>query len=294
MVPGRGPAQARIRAWLGDHYHWVVATAAVLRQLLEPTSLPAALVEEFLAETNALWLMGERDDVVAGEIVLCHPSLELGEVRAVVKGTNHPGAWRITVVTADRPGLLASTAAVLVHEGLAVTSAAVTVLETSRVALQRVTVAGPATATDEDWKRLGDRLRRGLVRETAIDVSWRPTDPVVVESHPQGCGRTMVQIEAPDRTGLLWAIAGHLNAQGANIEAARLGSEDGMATDVFIVVGSVDSERLLAALRVEEAGPVASPSMLGKVLTAPLTIGVGGIRRGAELLARLRSEPPSP
>jgi hypothetical protein len=264
-----------------------VASAAVLRQLLEPTSLPADLVEEFLAETNALWLLGERDDVVAGEVVLCHPPLEPGEVRAVVKGTDQRGAWRITVVTCDRPGLLASTAAVLANEGLAVTGAAITVLDTSRLALQRVTVAGPATAIDDDWERLGDRLRRGLVGKRTAGVSWLPVDPVSVKSHPQGSGRTMIQIEAPDETGLLWAIADELNAQGANIEAARLGSEDGTANDVFIVFGTVDGERLLDAL---SDGPVPDvpPTFLGKALTAHLGAGAGGLRRGADLLARLR------
>ena len=271
-----------------------MASAAVLRQLLEPTSLPDDLVEEFLAETNALWLLGERDDVVAGEVVLCHPPLEPGEVRAVVKGTDQRGAWRITVVTSDRPGLLASTAAVLANAGLAVTGAAVTVLETSRVALQRVTVAGPDTATGDDWDRLGDRLRRGLVGGRAPEVSWQPGDPVAVESHPQGSGRTMIQVEAPDETGLLWAIANHLNVQGANIEAARLGSEDGTANDVFIVAGTVDTERLLDALSVEPAAPAGSATYVGKVLTAHLRAGAGGLRWAADLLGRPHSGRSSP
>ncbi|MDQ2729417.1 MAG: ACT domain-containing protein [Actinomycetota bacterium] len=270
-----------------------MASAAVLRQLLEPTSLPEDLVEEFLAETNALWLLGERDDVVAGEIVLCHPPLEAGEVRAVVKGTDQTGAWRITVVTTDRPGLLTATAAVLANEGLAVTGAAVTVLESSRVALQRVTVGGPATATDDDWERLGDRLRRGLIGDGTADVSWEPSDPVAIESHPQGYGRTMIQIEAPDRIGLLWAIAGHLHAQGVNVEGARLGSEDGTAKDVFIVVGDVDTDRLLAALSVSPARD-ASPTTLGNVLTAPLRAVAGGLRLGAHLLARRRRRRAPP
>ncbi len=270
-----------------------MASAAVLRQLLEPTSLPRDLIEEFLAETNALWLLGERDDVVAGEMVLCHPPLEPGEVRAVVKGTDQAGAWRITVVTADRPGLLASTAAVLANDGLAVTGAAVTVVGTSRLALQRVTVSGPTNASDDDWEVLGERLRRGLMDRSVMDVAWRPGQPVVVESHPQGSGRVMVQIEAPDTTGLLWAIAGQLTAQGTNIEAARLGSEEGTAKDVFIVVGTVDTDRLLAALSVEGA-PRAASTMLGNVLTAPLRAGAGGLRRGADLMARLRARRPPP
>ncbi len=266
-----------------------MASAAVLRRLLERTSVPEDLVEEFLAETNALWLLAERDDVVAGEMVLCHPPLEAGEVRAVVKGTDRAGAWRITVVTADRPGLLASTAAVLANDGLGVTNAAITVLDTSRLALQRVTVSGPVAATEVDWDRLGERLRSDLLAGRTVRVPWRASDPVIVECHPQGSGRAMVQVEAPDTIGLLCAIAGQLNEQGVNIEAARLSSEEGMAKDAFIVEGTVNTERLLEALSVTGAKS-APPSRLGKVLTAPLAAASGGLRWGADALRRLRSD----
>lgn len=252
--------------------------------LLEPTSLPEPLVEEFLAETNALWMMGERPDVIAGEVVLCHPPLEDGEVRAVVKPTDAPGRWRITVVTADRPGLLSGTAGVLASEGLMVTYAAVTVLGASRLALQRVTVEALDPTADAVWDDLGGRLRAVLGGGKPVAVRWRPSQPVTVTCHPQGTGRVMVQVSAPDTAGLLWATARAISAGGANIEAARLCSEGGMADGVFVVEGPVDGVAVADAL--SAVGVVEKVSNLGWLLTAPLAVGALGFRRGADLLAR--------
>lgn len=261
-----------------------MATARGLRRLLADTSVPPALVDEVLAETNALWLLGERDDVVAGEIVLCHPPLEAGEVRAVVKATDQVGAWRISVVTRDRPGLLATTAGVLANEGLSVADAAVTVLDRSRLALQRVTADGRTDAGDAAWDQLGSRLRAAIGGDDAVAVSWQPTQPVTVECHPQGSGRVMVQVEAPDTVGLLWAIAHHLTEHGSNIEAARLANKDGLANDVLIVTGAVDAEDL--ALALSPADVVIPTSPLARALVAPLELATAGLRRASALLGR--------
>lgn len=262
-----------------------MATEAVLRRLLTSTSLPAGLVDDVLADTNALWLLGERDDVVAGEIVLCHPPLEDGEVRAVVKGTDDADAWRITVVTADRPGLLAATAGVLADEGLTVTGAALTVLAPSRLAVQRVTARAAGRDRGEDaWGRLGVRLRQTLGGGESPRLSWTPEGPVSVSVHPQGSGRTMVQVEAPDRIGLLWAVADHLASRGSSIESARLGGDGGTAHDVFIVMGEVDAAALTQAL--SGAARVDDGARLSHLLTAPLVVGTEGLRLAARLLGR--------
>ena len=266
-----------------------MTSTAEIRMLLEPTSVPGPLVDEFVAETNALWFVAERPDVVAGEVVLCHPPIEEHEVRAVVMATDQPGSWRITVATADRPGLLAATAGVLAKEGLSVTNAAITVLGVSRIALQRITVEQAAGHHDDQiWDDLGTRLRTVLGERRPVSVRWTPSQPVTVACHPQGLGRVMVQVTAPDTTGLLWAITTAISAGGANIEAARLSSEGGMASDVFICEGPVDGMALADAL--SEVEVVEEVSTLGKVLTAPLAFGFQGLRRGADLLAGLRTD----
>src|SRR5204862_140084 len=57
---------------------------------------------------------------------LCHPPLGDDEVRAVLRSTNHPIRWRLTVLAHDRPRLMADTAGTLASEGLPVHSVSAT------------------------------------------------------------------------------------------------------------------------------------------------------------------------
>jgi hypothetical protein len=275
----RHPLPLRVR--------FAVASVSALRELLEPTSLPEDLVEEVLSDTNTLWLLGAPDELVAGEMVLCHPPLGPGEVRAVVNQTGQPGLWRVTVVTRDRTGLLAGTSAVLASHGLTIVDAAVTVLPTSRLALQRLTVAATGRVTgDLDWSDLGRHLRDGLSDGVPPPTLFQPRRPVVVEAHPQDLGRSVVTIEAPDGVGLLHAAAAWFETAGCNVEAGRLGIDKGRARSVFIVAGPVDTEGLAAAL-----GGTERRSMVTQVATTPLhvTLGLisGILRVAAETRDRL-------
>jgi [protein-PII] uridylyltransferase len=185
--------------------------------------------------------------VVAAEVVLCHPPLSPGEVRAVATPTDG-GVHRLTLVAADHPGLLAGTAGVLATEGLSIVDATTTVLPSSRLALQRIAVAGGDPA-EEGWQRIGARLRQVLGTGAAVASSpWRPTPPVTVETQPQASGRAVVTVRAPDRPGLLHAIATWLTGEGCNIESCHASSRDGTATDVLVVAGHVDPAALAAAL----------------------------------------------
>jgi predicted amino acid-binding ACT domain protein len=256
-----------------------VASVSTLRELLEPTSLPDELVEEVLSDTNTLWLLGASDELVAGEMVLCHPALGPGEVRAVVNQTGQVGRWRVTVVTRDRAGLLAGTSAILAAHGLTIVDAAVTVLPRSRLGLQRLTVAaGGSGSRPLDWSELGRHLRDGLADGVAPSSSFVPRPPVVVEAHPQGLGRSVVTIEAPDGVGLLHAAAAWLADAGCNVEAGRATAEKGRARSVFIVAGPVDTEGLAAAL-----GGVERRSMFTQVATTPYHVVAGLVDGGLRL-----------
>jgi predicted amino acid-binding ACT domain protein len=257
-----------------------VASVATLRELLEPTTLPADLVDEMLSETNTLWLLGAPDEQVACELVLCHPPLGPGEVRAVVNQTEVPTQWRVTVVTRDRAGLLAGTSATLAGFRLSIVDFAATVLPHTRLALQRITIASAprAVVSDDDWSRLGRELRANLSGARAPDVAFVPKGPVVVEAQPQELGRSVVTVEAPDRVGLLHATAGWFEAHACNVESCRGGTEGDKARGVFIVAGPVDTAALAAAL-----GGVARSSVVTRVATTPLHMAAsvtGGVLRG--------------
>jgi glycine cleavage system regulatory protein len=260
-----------------------VASLTALRELLEPTSLPAELVEEVLSDTNTLWLLGTSDELVAGELVLCHPPLGPGEVRAVVNETEGAGLWRVTVVTRDRPGLLAGTSATLAAAGLSIVDAAVTVLPRSRIAMQRLTVSRSRTGSPGlDWSRLGRDLRDILARGEVPTAPFVPRGPVVVEAQPQELGRTVVTVAAPDGVGLLHAAAAWFEGSGCNVEACRAGTEGDRARDVFIVTGPVDTAALAATLGGERAG-----SIVTRVATTPFHVGLALVTAGCGTLARV-------
>jgi predicted amino acid-binding ACT domain protein len=225
-------------------------TTAAVRALLAPTSLPDQLVDDLLAEASAIWLMGESAEVLASDLVLCHPPLAPEEVRAVAKPTASPSAWRLTVAGHDRPGLLAGLAGALADQQLSIVDATATVLPGPGIALQRVTAvhAEGRLMEQADWEAVGLRLQAVLGRREPVHATFIPAAPVAVESQPQDFGRVLVTIEAPDRVGLLWAVAAWFESRGANVEAYRATSEGGVARDTFVVVGECDGTALAAAI----------------------------------------------
>jgi predicted amino acid-binding ACT domain protein len=227
-----------------------MATTSQVRQLLAPTSLPAGLIDELLAQASAVWMMGEPAEVLAGDLVLCHPALALCEVRAVAKPTGRPSAWRLTVATQDRPGLLAELAGALAEQRLSITDASATVLPARGIALQRVTAthADGKVLRQADWDRVGVGLQAVLGHQEPVKPEFTPTPPVIVDAQPQDSGRMLVTVEAPDRVGLLWAVASWFAQRGCNVETCRATSAGGLARDTFVVVGDVDPTGLASAL----------------------------------------------
>ncbi len=227
-----------------------MASAAEVRTLLEATSLPAEVADDFLAEASAVWLMGERADVLAADLSLCHPPLGDGEVRACVRPVTTPHSWRLTVVAADRPGVLAALAGTLASQGLSIVRATATALPSQATALISAVVGDPAhrRLTKRHWDKIGETLRTAVGTGQAPQVAFEPAGPVRVRTSGEGGGRVMVTVSAPDRVGLLWAIADCLAGQGCNIEAIHLHSFDDRADDTFVVDGEVDAAELVTRL----------------------------------------------
>lgn len=216
-----------------------------VRSLLAETTMPQELIARFLDVASAVWLMSAPAEVLAHDLVLCHPPIGTAEVRAMA----HPlddGGIRLTVVAHDRPGLLADTAAVLAREGLSVSSASAMTWAASGLAMHALTVSG-AHLTDVLWAHLGQRLRI-VGAEKAARVSFEPAGPATVRSSPATMGRCVVTVTAPDQVGLLWAICRWFADNGVSIEAARIGAEHGRANDHFIVLGDPDARGLAAHL----------------------------------------------
>ena len=267
-------------------------TALQVKRLLGPTTVPDDLVEGLLAEASAVWLMGQPAAHLAADLALCHPPLGPEEVRALVLPAEEAGGpQHIAVLAHDRPGLLAGTAGALATHGVSVLSASATTWPERNLALQRVLAcgsdqAGVGSDGATNWELVGEHLRAVLGRGELRVPTFEPVagDDVTVELAPQLGERVMATVEAPDRVGLLWAIASWFEVQGCNIEVARVATEHGRACDTFVVVGEVDAGGLVTALSAARPAPHPGHGPIPVLpVAAAIGLGVGAARTGWRL-----------
>ena len=233
-----------------------MATVAEVRTLLAATSVPNDRIDDLIEGSAGMWILNEPAEILAADLAHCHPPPGDDEVRVACRALDE-GRWRVTVVGSDRPGLLARTAAVLARSRLSVRTAGVTTWPTWAIALQGLTVEDPANRswTTADWERLGEDIKSAWRGMGDVAVDWKPEGPVRVMSSPVVTGGILVTVEAPDRIGLLWAIASWLFQRGLNVQAAFLDEQDQRAVDTFLVDGAADIDRdgLAAHLAAGEA-----------------------------------------
>jgi len=227
-----------------------VATAAEVRELLAPTTLPGPLVDALLDGASVTWLLGDAAGVLAGDLALCHPPLGPSEIRATVNPTTEPASWRLAVVAHDRPGLLAATAGALAWHRLSLTSAAIVSWPDLDLALQRVTAcdAEGRERLPSDWDDIGKTLRAALAGTHPVDPGFTPAGPVRVQCTPQEQGYCLVSLEAPDHVGLLWAVAHWFETHDCNIEGSTMTTDGRTATGTLLVRGEVDGGDLATTL----------------------------------------------
>jgi UTP:GlnB (protein PII) uridylyltransferase len=228
-----------------------VATAAEITSLLAGRDVPPEVVEELVEGLPGTLLLDEPAEVLAADLALCHPPLAPSEVRVELRPADGDHARRVTVVAHDRPGLLAATAGALAERGLSVVSAGAATWEQRAMALMGVTVVDPERRAwgPDDWALAADDVRAVTSGQRRPAVTFQPAGPVKVVASPVLDGHALVTVEAPDRIGLLWAIASWFEAGGYNMLAARLSDDGrGRALDTFLVDRAPDVDGLLARL----------------------------------------------
>lgn len=223
-----------------------MATCSEVRALLSTTTLPTDLVEDLLGGASAMWLMGESSAVIAEDLALCWPVLAPDEVRATIHPTAEPLVWRLSVVTHDRTGIVAQVASALSTHGLSVVRASGSVWPDRRLSVLRVLATG--FADEDEWAGVATDLRSALAEKGVKAPVFDPMPPVKVAADPHTGGRTLVRVSAPDRVGLLWAVAAWLAEHGCNIEVARVGGDGTTVDDTFVVEGTVSASELATYL----------------------------------------------
>ncbi len=253
-----------------------MATTAEVRELLAGTSLPADLVDSLLDGASPLWLLGQSPDQVAGDLALCHPALRPGEVRAIAHPLEGGVSHKVSVVAPDRPGLMAGTAGALAAHGLTIVAAAASSWPEVGVAVQRVVTRPAEAGTEVGWDAVGADLQAALAGSTKLSVRFTPCPPVAVSATAQGTDRAVVSVRAPDRVGLLWAIASWFEEHGCNIEVANIDVEGATAVDTFVVNGPLDAAALATHLSGRPVPALPWPVSTG--LSAGLALGRGAAR----------------
>lgn len=213
--------------------------------------MPAEVADGLLQEASPWWLGGASAQVLADDLALCHPSLADGEVRTQARPSFDPSVYRLTVVSRAHPGLLAAVAAAMAAEGLLVVKAVATSWATDQLTLIGVNVMHPDDPLQPaEWERVSTAVRQAAAIGSGPPVTFTPRPPVTVDVFPREEGQARIEVRAPHRVGLLWAICSWLNQNDCSVDAAFVEASGGIRQSLFAVQGTVDA----AALRRHLAG----------------------------------------
>jgi glycine cleavage system regulatory protein/surfactin synthase thioesterase subunit len=218
-----------------------------VERLLQGTHLSKRDIRTLLGSAPPLWLLSESAPALAGDLALCRPMLQDGEIRALARHIEDSTLVRITIAARDRRGLLADSAAVLTASGLSISTASASTWRRQHLAVHSFIVGGGVQFDSAAWEVLGERLRTMVATGTAPSPILRPLQPVIV--NVQGAGnRSMVEVVAPDEQGLLATICRYFQVHDVNIESLQARTRNGFAKDTFLVIGELDGEGLKAML----------------------------------------------
>lgn len=215
---------------------------------------------------DELLLAGETGDLVHHLGV----ALELERIPdAVLRVATRPasGGTELTVCCSDSPGRLATITGVMLVHRIEVLAAQVFTLEspTGSLVLDVFTVKAEGNGTI--WSTFTDDLERALRGELAVDEAVRrrtrpstlhrvlPRVAIEVNVDNDASGRlTVVEVQAPDRLGVLHAITRTLSEEALVIHLSKVASEAGRVIDIFYVSdagggGKVEGEDRIARLR---------------------------------------------
>jgi hypothetical protein len=255
-------------------YVLAVATWSELREGLEASTLPPDVVAALLDEVPAWWLQRERTHVLVSDLSLCFPPPGEDEVRSIVWPSTDPAFCRLTLAgSAERPLLLAF-AAVVASRGLLVERAAALLCRSGGVVVVRTTLQDldRQRITEAEWDRVAEDVERAVATGRLPEASYTSPGRVAVEVRRGLGAESAVDVTAPHRPGLLYAICSWLDSAGCRIEAAQTESSGDARRSIFAVSGEVDADALAAALRTPASGlwPVRALSSLARRVPGPL------------------------
>jgi hypothetical protein len=227
----------------------IVTTLGKVRALLSTSSVPVDFADELLQEASPWWLGSASAQGLVDDLALCYPPLAGQEVRARARPTLDSNVYRLTVVAQSQPGLLTALAATLAVEGLLIVKAVATSWTEGRLTLIGLDVMHPDGRLQPlEWDRVSDTVQRTAVAGSVPEVAFRPRPPVTVDAFPRDKQRVLLEVRAPHRIGLLWAICSWLTEHECSVDAAFVEAAGDIRQSFFIVTGVVDADAIRAHL----------------------------------------------
>lgn len=245
------------------------------------TAWKARLLEELYNKTDAL-MQGIEPGMT--EEIAVPSDLKAGETRIDITHDEQQSATVIIVYTPDRPALFATLCGALSAEGANIMRAYInTVLDekgkTPRLAVDRFVVQN-ATGLPFTQTHRQDDLKTAILAalDGTLDIDARIKEhrkpfskkdmvfdiqPKIRLNNEASGADTVVEIEARDRHGLLYDIAGTFREQGLDIRAAKINTQGLRAIDSFYIqtakrkklTDSKAQDRLIEALTAKVAKP---------------------------------------
>ncbi len=217
LRPGDGGRRPDAESPYGDR---------VKRRLASARAVAPAELAHRIEAAPAGYVLAHTGSDIARHAELLEPLSSPGEVRVISTPDAEPGVWKLDLASRDRPGLLAVFTGVLVHESFDVARAVLATWDDG-AALQALTIR--ATEAPDLVS-----LQRSLEWSLDQGLSAPPVDGATVTFDQTASSLyTSCEVVAPDRPGLLHAVAVAITNAGADIHAASVATVDGVARDRF-------------------------------------------------------------
>lgn len=199
--------------------------------------LPGRLIRAHLDEAPARYLLTQNADAIARHIRLIETKPLRFEVRLQADAEESPGEWTIHLAFLDRHAALAAVAGALTACEVSVHDASVSTWRNG-IAIDVFKVSAPSGI---DWDAVRDAISARL-QDGGQNGGLDAVEGDIDVDNDASPWHTIVEVRAPDRTGLLYRVASALARAGAEIHLAQVSTVDGVAVDTFAVTGSTGAK----------------------------------------------------
>ncbi|MCA9856015.1 MAG: hypothetical protein KC458_01920 [Dehalococcoidia bacterium] len=198
--------------------------------------LPAEVILSHLSELPPSYIARTPADVIGDHILL----FIRAEGRTAVEHTRRGDSDEITIVASDRPGILSGLAGTLATHGVSILGGAIHTRESGH-ALDVLSVRRLETAASS-WEDLCADIASVLDGRTTVDEAAIPSGAVAVAtrmptivyvSNEASSPFTLVEVNAPDRLGILYAIAKAMAGLELDIHLAQIETLGTTTVDTF-------------------------------------------------------------